>query len=157
MFSTHEVDGAEGFRSPDRHPVVVLLRQGARFTLVGSAGTGAYVLLYLALTGPLGSLPANGVAWLLTTVVTNNLHRWFTFGATRARTPGADEIVGLVSSLISLLLTTVALGLLDFASGPMQVIALVSVNAVVGAGRFMLLRGWFSRRSPSVPADHVTC
>ncbi|RIJ69353.1 hypothetical protein D1871_22335 [Nakamurella silvestris] len=122
-----------------------LLRQALKFMLVGGAGTGAYVLLYLVLAGPLGSLPANGVAWLLTTVATNNLHRWFTFGIRRPSSPAADEIVGLVSSLIALLLTTLALGLLDTTTGPAQVIALVAVNGLVGTARFLFLRGWFSR------------
>ena len=122
-----------------------LLAQGLRFLLVGSTGTVAYLVLYLLLTTVFTDLAANAIAWLITTVATNSAHRHVTYGVRSAM--GSDEVVGLVTSLAALGLTTWALALLGGSSGVAGAVALVVVNTAVGTVRFFVMRRWFAGRA----------
>ena len=62
------------------------------------------------------------------------------------RASESDHLVGLVSSLAALGLSSLALLLLDQPTGLDGVVALVAVNAAVGAGRFLALRWWWLGR-----------
>ena len=122
-----------------------MLAQGLRYLLVGTTGTVAYLLLYLLMTTVFSDLAANAIAWLVTTVATNSAHRHVTYEVRSAM--GSDEVVGLLTSLAALGLTTWALALLGGSSGATGAIALVAVNTAVGAVRFFVMRRWFAGRA----------
>ena len=119
--------------------------EGLRFAAVGTAATGAQLTLYAFLTGSVGPQLANVLAWLISTLVANAAHRRYTFQLS-GRASEADHLVGALSSLAALGLSSVALMLLDEPSGLDGVVALVAVNAVVGAARFVALRWWWLGR-----------
>ncbi len=130
--------------SPAGAPNASVTRQGSRFTLVGSAGTGLQLGLYAALSVFLGAQLASAASWLLSTVVTNRLHRAISFdvhGADRIRT---DQLVAFLTSLFGLGITSIVLAGLSNAVGLAGLAAIVAVNTVVGAGRFFGLRWWLS-------------
>ena len=74
-------------------------------------------------------------------------HRRYTFQLT-GRASESDHLVGLVSSLAALGLSSLALLLLVEPTGLVGVVALVAVNAAVGVVRFLALRWWWLGRGP---------
>lgn len=125
-----------------------LLRQGVYFATIGVVSTAAYLLLFLALRGEMGSQGANLVALLVTAVANTAANRRFTFGV-RGRTRVArHQMEGLAVVGIGLGLTSGALALLNtlaapsVPSRPVELIALVAANLLATVVRFVLLRGW---------------
>ena len=119
--------------------------EGLRFAAVGLAATGAQLALYAFLDSSIGAQLANVLAWIASTLLANAAHRRYTFRLT-GRASESDHLVGLVSSLAALGLSSLALLLLDEPTGLDGVVALVAVNAAVGAGRFLALRWWWLGR-----------
>ena len=119
--------------------------QLVRFGLVGGAASVVQLGLYAFLAVSVGSLLANVVSWLVSTIIATEAHRRYSF-----RTPGAgptgDHTVGMVTSLLTLLLSTVALAALENPVGVSGVLALVAVNGIVGVLRFVALRWWMLGR-----------
>jgi putative flippase GtrA len=126
-----------------------VLAQFCRFMLVGGASSLLYALLFWALEG-LGSLVANLVAVVFSSILANDLHRRLTFQAqervgwlTAQWEGGGVSVVGLVA-------TTLALGWLDRVSadaGLLMQLALVgAVFATIGCLRFVALRWLFVLR-----------
>jgi putative flippase GtrA len=123
------------------------LAQFTRFVLVGGASTAVYAVLFITLEG-LGSLPANVIATMASSVLANELHRRLTFHA--------DERVGFWTaqveaggvSLLGLVATSLALGWLDATVGSAPVVVQISlvaaVTATIGLMRFIALR-WIFR------------
>lgn len=123
-------------------PAASLTRQGSRFTVIGSAGTGLQLGLYALLAAVIGAQIASAVSWLLSTVVTNRFHRALTFDVHEHAHSGSDQTVAFVTSLAGLGITSIVLAQLADASGLAGLLAILAVNVVVGAGRFFGLRWW---------------
>lgn len=123
-------------------PSASLTRQGSRFTIIGSAGTGLQLGLYAVLAALTGAQIASAVSWLLSTLVTNRFHRALTFQVHAHEHSGSDQTVAFITSLAGLGLTSIVLADLADADGLAGLIAILAVNIAVGAGRFFGLRWW---------------
>ncbi|SFK37512.1 GtrA family protein [Geodermatophilus ruber] len=130
------------------------LGQFCRFILVGGATTLVYAALYVALRD-LGYLPAHLLATAASTALANEMHRRLTFRAeervhwfTAQWEAGGITVLGLVG-------TSTALGLLDSMTGTAPVLAqvalAVAVTALIGLMRFVALR-WIFRSPVADPA-----
>lgn len=118
-----------------------------RFGVVGGGASVLQLATYAFLADSIGSQPANIVSWLVSTLAATELHRRFSFGGSRSGTE-SDHVIGMVTSLVTLLLSAVALTALNDPSGTAGLLALVLVNGVVGGMRFVVLRWWMVGRSP---------
>jgi len=123
------------------------LGQFARFVLVGGIATLVYAALFVTLE-VFGYLPAHLAATATSTALANELHRRLTFRAgERVHWFTAQWEAGGVT-VIGLLATSTALGVLDSTAGEVGVVVQVSlvmaVTAVIGLMRFLALR-WIFR------------
>ncbi|OZD08200.1 glycosyltransferase [Rhodococcus sp. 06-235-1A] len=125
-----------------------VLAQFTRFVVVGVSSNGVYALLFVALAS-LGPFTANLAGVGASTVLANELHRRHTFHA-------ADRVGWFQTqweagglALIGLGLSTAALAavhvLVPAAPAYVQVLAVIAVSGLVGAARFLALRGWVFR------------
>ena len=126
--------------------------QFARFVLVGVCATLVYAALFATLEG-LGYLPAHVAGTAVSTVLANEMHRRLTFHAgERVHWLTAQAEAGGVT-VIGLLLSSTALGVLNSlvpgASVVMQVAVVVTVTGLVGLMRFIALRWLFRPRAAS--------
>jgi putative flippase GtrA len=126
------------------------LGQFARFVLVGVSTTLVYALLFTALQR-LGYLTAHVAATAVSTLLANEMHRRLTFHAgERVHWLTAQLEAGGVT-VIGLLLTSTALGVLKSlvpdAGVPTQVALVVTVTGLVGLMRFIALRWLFRPRA----------
>ena len=124
--------------------------QFARFVLVGTSTTLVYALLFATLER-LGYLPAHVAATAVSTLLANEMHRRLTFHAgERVHWLTAQLEAGGVT-VIGLLLTSTALGVLNSlvpdASVITQVTLVVAVTGLVGLMRFIALRWLFRPRA----------
>lgn len=124
--------------------------QASRFAGVGTAGTVLQLTLYAVLTGPAGTVTASVVSWTLSTLVTNAVHRSVSFGVHGRHGASADQVVALLSSLVTLWLGTVVTAALATGSTTVQLVGLTAVNAIAGTGRFLVLRWWLTH--PHTPS-----
>ncbi|WP_236828265.1 MULTISPECIES: GtrA family protein [unclassified Blastococcus] len=125
--------------------------QFLRFVLVGGASTVVYALLFVAGHG-WGYLTSHLVATAASTVLANELHRRLTFHADeRVHWFTAQWEAGGVT-VLGLLATSTALGLLDALTGDdqpvLQIATVVGVTAFIGLLRFIALR-WIFRPVPA--------
>lgn len=123
----------------------------ARFACVGGGSGLLQLSTYAFLADSVGSQVANVLSWLVSTLVATELHRRFSFGGSLSGAE-SDHVVGVVTSLVTLLLSAAALAALNDPSGAAGVLALVVVNGVVGVLRFVVLRWWMvgRRRAPTI-------
>lgn len=119
--------------------------QLARFGMVGGGAGALQLVVYAFLADSLGSQVANVLSWLVSTLVATELHRRFSFGGSLSASE-SDHAIGVVTSLVTLLLSAAALAVLDDPSGAAGVVALVAVNGLVGGLRFLVLRWWMIGR-----------
>lgn len=117
-------------------------RQGTRFFLIGSAGTGLQLGLYAASALLLGAQIASIFSWLISTTVTNATHRALTFDVHGTSRNRSDQVAAFATCLIGLAITSVVLAEVPNAAGLTGVVAILVVNTVVGAGRFVGMRWW---------------
>src|ERR1700712_3263218 len=103
----------------------VVAGQAFRYSVVGTTGTGIYIGLYLLLDLWTQPVVGNAIAWLITTVATNSVQRRFAFGVSEHAHVHIDQVVGLTSSAVALLVTTLALAALPNADSAAQVAALI--------------------------------
>ncbi|WP_245650741.1 GtrA family protein [Nocardia harenae] len=119
--------------------------QLVRFAMVGGVSNVVYVALFLALLGS-GSLPANMVGSVASTVVANELHRRLTFRAADRVGWFTAQWEGGGLAVAGLAVTTAGLAALEVASpglgGAAQAAAVLAITAAVGTLRFLALRGW---------------
>jgi hypothetical protein len=88
-------------------------------------------------------------------MVGNAAQQRFTFQVPGARAD-SDRAVGLITSLAGLGASSLVLALLAQPDGLSGTIALIAVNAVVGALRFFALRWWFADgRTPDRDRGHA--
>ena len=118
--------------------------QLVRYAVAGTAGTGLYLGLYLVAGLFLPTLAANVLAWLVSTAATNEAQRRLAFHAGHSEHAAADVTVGMVTSLASLAVSSVALAVLSGSSAVEQLLVLVTVTAAVGLARFLTVRAWFA-------------
>jgi putative flippase GtrA len=125
------------------HPLLVQL---AHYVMVGGLGTAVNAAVFLLLrTVVLDAVPANLVALLVSTAVSTEANRRFTFGGAavhrwraRVQIGGTVLFYALYSSAVLLLL-----GLLVDAPTPVEeTVALAAASVLGGLGRFLLLRYW---------------
>jgi putative flippase GtrA len=129
------------------------LGQFTRFVLVGGATTLVYAVLFATLEG-FGYLSAHVVATAASTVLANEMHRRLTFRAGERVHWFTAQIEAGGVTVIGLLLSSTALGVLDSfapdASVVAQVSLVVTVTGLVGLMRFVALRWLFRPRAASV-------
>jgi putative flippase GtrA len=122
-----------------------LVRQLLRFAVVGCLGTAVSTLLYLLLRIWWDAVPANLAGLALSTVVTTEVNRRFTFHGAPARhtreyvqNAGSVLFYAVYSSAVLVLLAQVV-------DDPtvLQESATVALTSVLGgAARFLVLRNW---------------
>lgn len=121
------------------------LAQLIRFALVGGVSNILYFGAFLALRGD-GTLIANAVGAVLSTILANELHRRLTFNAADRVHWFTAQWEGGGLALVGLLASSAALGalamLMPGAHGVVQAVSVIAVSGVVGALRFVALRGW---------------
>lgn len=138
-----------GVRPHHRQPALVQL---ARFALVGGAGTAFNAGLFLLLRNWFDAVPANLVALLVSTALTTELHRRFTFGgATGHRWRAGVQDVGTVvfyacySSLVLLAVQALVPGVTQWG----EALAVAAASVAGGLTRFAVLRFWvFTPHAP---------
>ena len=127
-----------------------LMRQLVRFGTIGVFSTLAYVLLFLALRGEIGSQGANALTLLLTAIANTALNRKFTFGVNGSARMATHQVQGLIVFGLALALTGGSLAV-THAVHPepgrhLELAVLVAANAAATLMRFLLLRRWVFRR-----------
>ncbi|MFI2754782.1 GtrA family protein [Cellulomonas sp. P22] len=130
-----------------------LLDQLVRFGLVGAVMTASYIVIYLALTAPIGAQTANFVALFATAVANTAVNRRVTFGVRGRRRAAAQHGQGLLIFALSWALTSGSLAVLDAlapgAPHTVELAALVVSNLGATLVRFVLLRQWVFRPARS--------
>ncbi|MEU4313624.1 GtrA family protein [Nocardia sp. NPDC024068] len=115
-----------------------------RFALVGGLSNISYVLLFLSLTGA-GTLLANIVGSVISTILANELHRRLTFHAAERVGWFTAQWEGGGLALLGLGISTAALATLEVLepdlAEPAQAAAVLAISAAVGGLRFLALRG----------------
>ena len=121
------------------------LVQLGRYALVGGVGTGLNVVLFLVARTWLSAVPANVVAIVLTTLVTTEANRRFTFHAeqgyrwrTILQNVGTMVFYAFYGSAVLLLLHAVV----ESPTALMESIAVASASVLGGIARFSVMRLW---------------
>jgi putative flippase GtrA len=134
-----------------------LVPQLARFAAVGILSTLGYLAIFVLLRGVLDAQAANLVALLLTAVANTAANRRLTFGIRGSGGVVRAHLQGLAVFGLGLALTSGSLAALHAASPApsrtAEVVLLLLANAAATLLRFLLLRSWVFRRSPSRPTD----
>lgn len=132
------------------------LRQFLRFFLVGTSGTVVYAVLYLALRRFAADTGALVIAWLVSTILTNIVHRLVTFGVRKKEGQLVDAVVFLLTAVIGLGISR-GLMLLPIGSGPViEVVHLVVGTGAGGVVRYLLMRWWTAEeRNPATSETMV--
>src|SRR3954454_9782062 len=115
-----------------------------RFVTVGVTSSLVYFALFLSLR-ELGPVPANGVAFVVSTLLANELHRRVTFHAGGQVGWFAAQCEGGGLAVAGLVATSAALAALDPVVGDAwwaQVLLIAAVTGAIGLGRFAALRRW---------------
>lgn len=126
--------------------------QAVIFAIIGVASTIAYALLFLLLSGSLGSQAANALALVVTAVGNTAANRRFTFGITDPNGRGRHHARGLIIFAAGLAATSGALLALHAAIGTghtgAEIATLTIANLAVTVGRFLAMRWWVFRTAP---------
>lgn len=126
--------------------------QAARYTIVGALGTAANAVIFLALRTWWEALAANLAALVLSTLLSTEVNRRFTFqgaaSAHRWRTSvqngGTVVFYAFYSSAVLISLALVV----DDPSPWLQSVAVAAASVIGGAARFLLLRYWVFDGAP---------
>jgi putative flippase GtrA len=129
----------------------------SRFLGIGVLSTLAYAVLFLALSGLVGAVLANGLALGVTAVANTAANRAFTFGVRGSEQLLRHHLRGALVFVLTLALTTGALAVLHGVdptpARPIELAVLVAASITATITRFMALRTWvFARASSSVRA-----
>ena len=142
--------GQPGFpRLP--HVDAEVVRQLARYVVVGVLGTTASALLYLVFRSWWDAVPANLAALVLSTVLSTEANRRYTFADAQVdrvreyvQNAGTVAFYAVYSSAVLLLLDQV----MSDPSALQESLAVAGASIVGGLVRFLLLRNWvFGGRS----------
>lgn len=125
-----------------RHPLLV---QVVRFALVGGLGTGTNALIFLIARYWFDAVPANLLALVLSTALSTEVNRRFTFGAamthrwrTHVQTGGTVAFYAFYSSTVLLLLGMAV----DGPTPVQESLAVAGASVLGGIARFLVLRLW---------------
>ena len=139
------------------HPLLV---QISRYMIVGGFGTSVNAGTYLVLRTWWEIVPANLTALLVSTLVSTEVNRRFTFGGAltqhwRAHVQNAGTIAFYAgySSAVLLLLTA----LVDDPTPLLETVTVAAASVLGGAGRFLLLRHWVFRGADDADSRPVAC
>ncbi len=125
-----------------------LAPQVAMFALIGAASTIVYALLFMGFRHWYGAFTANALALALTAVVNTAANRRLTFGVT-GPSYLRHQLQGLLIFGAGLVVTSLALRLVGDAPRAVEVLVLTAANLAVTVGRFLAMKLWMFRRSPS--------
>lgn len=138
--------------SPPAPPVLARRERVARvwtlgrFVLAGLTGNVAHAAVFLALSAwaVVPVVVVNVVAVVLSTLVTNELHRRFTFPGGRSTAWFKGHGAGGAAAVVGLVLSTAALAawhhLVPGASGASGLVVVYAVTGLVGLTNFLVLR-----------------
>jgi putative flippase GtrA len=132
-----------------------VVRQLARYAVVGALGTAASTLLYLVFRIWWDAVPANLAALVLSTVLSTEANRRFTFGGAQVdrvreyvQNAGTVAFYAFYSSAVLLLLDQVVTD----PTALQESLVVAGASVVGGLARFVLLRNWvFGGRDGAVP------
>ena len=129
-----------------------VVRQLARYTVVGALGTAVSTVLYLVFRTWWDAIPANLAAIVLSTIASTEANRRFTFGGAvvdRAReymqNTGTVAFYAFYSSAVLLLLDQVVVD----ATALQESLVVAGASVVGGLLRFVVLRNWVFGRDPA--------
>ncbi|HEY4420450.1 MAG TPA: GtrA family protein [Pseudonocardia sp.] len=132
--------GPSGYEQ--RHPLLVQL---ARYAVIGGLGTLVNAVIFLVLRSWWDTIPANLVALVLSTVVSTEANRRFTFeGAqvhwlrSHVQSGGTVLFYAFYSSTVLMLLAA----MIDSPTAWEQTVAVAVASILGGMGRFLVLRYW---------------
>lgn len=124
------------------HP---LLLQLARYAVIGGLGTLVNAVIFLLLRTWWDTIPANLVALVLSTVVSTEANRRFTFGGAQVhwlrfhvQSGGTVVFYAFYSSTVLMLLAAT----IDSPTAWEQTVAVAVASVLGGLGRFLVLRYW---------------
>lgn len=124
------------------HPLLV---QIVRYAVLGAAGTGTNALIFLVLRTWLDSVPANLIALVLSTALSTELNRRFTFGGAEVhrwrstvQNGGTVLFYAFYSSAVLLLLGM----FVDSPSPALESLTVAVASVLGGSIRFLVLRQW---------------
>jgi len=130
------------------HPLLV---QAVRYTLLGAAGTAANALFFLVLRSWLVAVPANLIALVLSTALSTELNRRFTFGGAQpnhwrntVQNGGTVLFYAFYSSGVLLLLDE----LVDSAGPALESLVVALASVLGGIVRFLVMRQWVFADDP---------
>lgn len=135
------------------HPLVV---QVLRYAIVGGAGTAANAAIFLLLRTWFDAVPANLVALVLSTALSTELNRRFTFGGVEShhwrnavQNTGTVVFYAFYSSAVLL-----ALGLLvDSPGAGLEAVTVAVASLLGGTVRFLVMRYWVFAREHATPGS----
>jgi len=120
--------------------------QLTRFAVVGLLSSLLYAAVFVTTLDSLGTLTANLIGMLTSTMLANELHRRLTFQASaavgwlRAQLQGGGlAVIGLVATSSALLALQAAI---PDAGWFLQVVMAAAISATIGVMRFAALRAW---------------
>jgi putative flippase GtrA len=124
------------------HPLLV---QIVRYAVLGAAGTGTNALIFLFARTWLDAVPANLIALVLSTALSTELNRRFTFGGAAVhrwrntvQTSGTVLFYAFYSSAVLLLLGI----FVDSPSPGLESLTVAAASLLGGTVRFLVLRQW---------------
>jgi putative flippase GtrA len=138
-----------------RHPLLVQL---ARYAVIGGLGTLVNAVIFLLLRTWWDTIPANLVALVLSTVVSTEANRRFTFERAQVhwlrshvQSGGTVLFYAFYSSAVLMLLAAT----IDSPTAWEQTLAVAVASVLGGLGRFLVLRYWVfeSDAHPEPPSE----
>jgi len=125
--------------------------QLTRFAIVGLTSSGLYAAVFIFF-GSLGSLAANLLGMVASTLLANELHRRLTFHASAAVSWLRAQLQGGGLAIVGLLATSLALLVLQAAVPGagwfVQVLMIGAITGAIGLVRFAALRAWVFTTAP---------
>jgi putative flippase GtrA len=139
------------------HPLLV---QIVRFAVLGAAGTGTTALIFLMLRPWLDAVPANLIALVLSTALSTELNRRFTFGGAAVhrwrntvQNGGTVLFYAFYSSAVLLLLQL----FVESPSPALESLVVAVASLLGGSVRFLVLRQWVFADDPhDIQDTHYT-
>jgi putative flippase GtrA len=127
------------------HVDVAVVRQLARYVVVGVLGTATSALLYLVFRVWWDAVPANLAALVLSTVLSTEANRRFTFADAQVdrvreyvQNAGTVAFYAVYGSAVLLLLDQ----LMSDPTALQESLAVAAASVLGGLARFLLLRNW---------------
>ncbi len=141
------------FVLPRLRPLPPMVAQVARYAAVGGLGTLTSALVFLTLRTWWDAVPANLVALVVSTLLSTEINRRFTFGAAQpahrwrvyAQNGGTVAFYACYGSVVLLVLAA----FVDRPSPLLESATLAAASLLGGLVRFLVLRYWvFEPRTP---------